>query len=192
MFAMRSLPALKQWLAAVLPVSLLVTLFPVAAAASFTITTVSLPGGVDGTAYSQQLTSSGGTGAVTWKLGSEGSLVSGLSLSSSGLVSGTPTGSTNGPGNFTVVATDSASNVATAEIPYIINPENGSFKVTTTSLPNGLQNQAYSFQLSSTGGTGTVAWKLTTGNGGNGLPPGLSLAPNGEISGTPPNLGTFN
>lgn len=124
---MRSLPAFKQWLAVVLPVSLSVTMISAAAASTLTITTASLAGGVDGTAYSQQLTSTGGTGKVTWKLANDSSLVAGLGLSTSGLVSGTPTASTNGPGNFTVVATDSASpaNTATAVIPYIINPSSG-------------------------------------------------------------------
>jgi hypothetical protein len=169
-------------------------MIPAAAAASLTITTGSLANGVDGTAFAQQLTSTGGTGTVTWKLASGSSLVTGLKLSAAGVVSGTATGSTNGPGTFSVVATDSASpaHTATAEIPYIVNPSNGGFKVSTTSLTNANQNVKYSFQLASTGGTGKVTWSLIGGNGANGLSPGLTVASTGVLSGTPKNLGEFN
>ena len=191
---MRIPRAYATWLAVIIPVSLPFAMVPAAAAASLTITTGSLPNGVDGVAFSSQLNSTGGTGAVTWKLASGSALVTGLKLSATGMVSGTPTGSTEGPATFSVVATDSAStaNTATAQIPYIINPENGAFRVSTTSLPNALQNSSYSTQLASTGGTGTVTWKVIPGNGANGLSPGLNLASNGVLSGKPQNLGEFN
>ncbi len=54
------------------------------------VTTDSLPGGEEGIAYTQQLESSGGTGAKIWS-DKNGDLAStGLSLSSTGLLSGTP------------------------------------------------------------------------------------------------------
>lgn len=87
------------------------------------ITTKSLASGVVGTAYSAQLASSGGTGKVTWKLASGSSLVTGLTLSTAGAISGTPAAATSGTGSFTVIATDSASpaHTATAPIAYTIN-----------------------------------------------------------------------
>jgi hypothetical protein len=55
-----------------------------------TITTSSpLPSGLVGTAYSQTLTASGGTTPYTWAI-SSGSLPSGLDLSTSGTITGTP------------------------------------------------------------------------------------------------------
>lgn len=68
------------------------------------ITTTSLPDGKVGVAYSQALAATGTT-PITWTLES-GSLPAGLSLSSSGIISGTPT--TAGTFTFTVKATNSA------------------------------------------------------------------------------------
>jgi len=79
---------------------------PLQSAAPLIITTESLPDGEVGTVYSQQLTSTGGTGTVTWSdlnLNLDGT---GLSLSAAGLVSGTPT--TAGVINFTARAQDQA------------------------------------------------------------------------------------
>jgi len=59
--------------------------------------------------------------------------------------------------------------------------------ITTTTLPNGTVNTAYSQTLTSTGGTGTVTWSLDSGS----LPPGLSLNSSGTISGTPTTAGTY-
>ena len=68
------------------------------------------------------------------------------------------------------------------------------FKITTSSLPSATLGIAYSAQLQSTGGIGSVTWSICTdcppmGN----LPAGLSLDGNsGLISGTPTALGTFS
>jgi poly(beta-D-mannuronate) lyase len=69
------------------------------------ITTTSLPDATVDTSYSQTLTASGGNGTLTWSVGS--GLPSGVSLSSSGVLSGTPTAT--GTYNFTVTVTDSDS-----------------------------------------------------------------------------------
>lgn len=66
----------------------------------------SLPGGTAGTAYSKTITASGGTSPYTFAKTS-GTLPAGLILSSSGVLSGTPT--TANTYSFTVTATDSAS-----------------------------------------------------------------------------------
>ncbi len=59
--------------------------------------------------------------------------------------------------------------------------------VTTTSLPDGVLNTAFTTALQSIGGTGVVTWSLTTGT----LPAGLTLNPGtGAIAGTPTAAGT--
>jgi hypothetical protein len=68
------------------------------------ITTSSLPSATVGTAYSASLTATGGTPPYAWTVTS-GSLPTGLSLSSAGAVTGTP--STQGSATFTVRVTDS-------------------------------------------------------------------------------------
>src|SRR6185437_3706188 len=151
----------------------------------FVVATNTLPGGQVGTAYSQQLASSGGVGGVTWAV-SSGSLPTSLSLSSGGLISGTPT--VNGTFTFTVLATDSASNTAPQTFTIIITPL--PLSITTTSpLPNGTQGSAYSTTLAATGGATPYTWAVTAGS----LPAGLSLDPvSGIISVTDVNAETQN
>ena len=53
---------------------------------------------------------------------------------------------------------------------------------------SGIVNQSYTATLEATGGIGTKTFSITNGL----LPPGLSLDPNGTISGTPIQDGTFH
>jgi hypothetical protein len=87
-----------------------------------TVTTSSLPGASAGTAYSQALAATGGTGTgYTWSI-SAGTLPAWASLNSStGVISGSPSGS--GTASFTAKVTDSGSNTATRAL-----------SITTTSL----------------------------------------------------------
>jgi hypothetical protein len=78
-------------------------------AGALAITTSSLPAATSGTAYSATLTASGGSG-YSWSI-IAGSLPVWASLSSGGLISGTPSGS--GTASFTVRVTDSAGDTAT-------------------------------------------------------------------------------
>jgi hypothetical protein len=71
--------------------------FTITVTAALTITTATtLPNGTVGTPYSQTLTAAGGSGALTWSI-STGALPGGITLSSAGSLSGTPTV----PGTFT-------------------------------------------------------------------------------------------
>lgn len=69
-----------------------------------TVTTTSLSDGVVGTAYSQTLSATGGSNPLTWSTVT-GTLPAGLTLSTAGVISGTPT--TAATSNFTVRVTDS-------------------------------------------------------------------------------------
>jgi hypothetical protein len=75
------------------------------------ITTTSLTGATVGSSYSQTLAASGGTTPYSWSLvAGLGTLPPGLSLSTGGAITGTPT--TAGTYNFTVKVNDSASGSA--------------------------------------------------------------------------------
>ena len=89
-------------------------------AAPPTITTTSpLPIGEIGIAYSEALQASGGSGTyTTWSITS-GTLPDGLSLSSAGVISGTPT--TAGAPSFTVKVTDSLGGTATKDLSVTIS-----------------------------------------------------------------------
>ena len=56
---------------------------------------------------------------------------------------------------------------------------NGGITITTPSLPDGTVGASYQATLSATGGTPPYKWT------GSGIPDGLTLASNGELSGTP-------
>jgi len=145
------------------------------------ITTTTLPVGVTGTAYSQQLAYINGSGTAVWSI-SAGSLpsASGLTLSSSGLISGTPVVA-NTSYIFSVVVTVGTQVSAPVQLTLsTIAP----LVVTTTTLPSGRVGVAYSQQLALSGGNGgTATWSIVSGS----LPTssGLTLSSSGLISGTP-------
>ncbi|MEO8614603.1 MAG: putative Ig domain-containing protein, partial [Luteolibacter sp.] len=146
------------------------------------ITTFSLPAGKVGDAYIQTLAATGGASPYTWSLVS-GTLPSGLTLSSGGVIAGTP--GSQGTSNFTigVAGTDTAS--STASYTLVINSLQGP-SITTASLPGGTVGTAYNQSLAATGGATPYTWSLVSGT----LPSGLSLSSGGVISGTPGAQGT--
>jgi hypothetical protein len=84
--------------------AIFITQFTVSGTSLISITTnATLPSGTVGTLYSQTLTASGGVTPYTWTLIS-GALPAGLSLTSAGVISGTPTSS--GAVSFAVSVTD--------------------------------------------------------------------------------------
>ena len=95
------------------------------------VATLSLPNGTTNVAYSQQLQAIGGTSPYTWTKTS-GTLPAGLSLTTSGLISGTPTATvTNTPLTFKV--TDSLSATASASLTLTINLPTGPASIAATS-----------------------------------------------------------
>ncbi len=101
----------------------------------------------------------------------------GLTLSSTGVLSGTPTIA----GTFPVVIT--ATNAAgSATRDFTLTVVAPALKITTTSLPTGRVGAAYSATLVADGGTTPYTWKLARGWT---LPKGLALSKAGVISGTP-------
>jgi hypothetical protein len=146
------------------------------------ITTTSLPNWTANlSGYSQTINAVGGTGTITFSL-SAGTLPSGLTLSTAGILSGTPT--TAGSFTFTVTATDSVGGSAGQGYTVIINPV---VTVTTTTLPTWTASFAgYNQTIAATGGTGSLAFS-STGT----LPGGLMFSSGGVLSGTPTTAGSF-
>ena len=151
---------------------------------ALTITTSSLASGTDGKAYSQSLVASGGTSPYTWSVTS-GSLPAGLTLSSGGVIAGTPTAS--GTSTFTVSLSDSGSPVQTKSATLSITVAGPTLTITSSTLAAATVSTAYTQTLSASGGTSPYTWSITSGS----LPAGLTLSAGGVITGTPTAAGTY-
>jgi hypothetical protein len=144
------------------------------------ITTAALPSGNVSIPYSQQLTYTGGAGgAVSWAIVS-GALPSssGLTLSTNGLISGTPALATSY--TFSVAVTVGTQTSAPQAYTLLIN----NLIVTSSASASGEAGLPFSFNLTARGGTPPYTWSLT--NTSASLPAGLNLNPaTGAITGSP-------
>jgi hypothetical protein len=132
----------------------------------------------DKSGYSQTISTSGGTGAITFSV-SVGSLPNGLSLNSStGEISGTPTIANTF--NFTIKATDSLGANTSKAYQIVIN---GVVTVSPATLPDSTVGVVYNQVITASGGTGSKTMTVANySDGGTGL-----AAP-----GTSANTVTFN
>lgn len=152
------------------------------------ISSVTLPAATSGQSYAGSLTASGGASPYTWSI-AKGSLPTGLSLSSSGAVTGKPT--VTGTFSFTAAVTDSTKPTAESQstaTSITVASAAPKLAIATSALPSGTSGTAYSAGFTATGGTKAYTWSIS----GN-LPAGLTLAATtGIISGTPTASGTFS
>jgi len=148
-----------------------------------TITTTSLPTGLVGTAYSALVVAAGGTSPYTFSITS-GSLPTWATLNpNTGAITGMPT--TAGTSPFTVSVTDSSTPTPQTVTQPLSITIYSVLAITTTSLPNGSVNTAYSGAVGATGGTSPYTFSIT-----GSLPAGLSLnSSSGAITGTPTTAG---
>ena len=132
-----------------------------------TVTTATLPNGTVGTAYSQTLTATGDT-PITWSIDT-GSLPDGLTLSTAGVIAGTP--ETANTFNFTVKATN-ATGSGTKALSIVIAPsgsESGDVDLTGTITISPNTDVEINTELTATySGSETVTyqWKKDGGNVG--------------------------
>jgi hypothetical protein len=154
------------------------------------LTTSPLPDGTTNHSYSIALAASGGTPGYTWSL-APGSpqLPAGLTLSTGGIISGTPT-TVVGPVNLVIQVQDSGSaaqgsqQTTTKTLSITVNVAPTPLQITSTSpLTAGTINAPYFAALTGNGGTTPYTWAVKAGSS---LPPGLTLGTaNGFIQGTP-------
>ncbi|NHQ93027.1 autotransporter domain-containing protein, partial [Janthinobacterium lividum] len=157
-------------------------------APTVTLAPTSVAGAIVGTAYSQTLTASGGKASYTYDIVPGGTLPPGISLSSGGVLSGTPTAA--GTFNFTARAKDSStgSGPYSGSQAYTLTVAAPTLVIAPTALPAMMVGVAFSDSITTTGGTATYGYDITTGN----APAGLTLAANGTLSGTPTTAGAYN
>lgn len=143
-----------------------------------------LPPAVATTAYSNTLSVQSGTGPYMFTLDS-GALPAGLSLSSVGVISGTPTTASLTPASFAVKVVDAAS--ATIIRGFSLFVGSAALSITPTSLPDATVGSAYSQAIVASGGTSPYTYAIV----GGGLPPGLSIV-GGVVTGTPTTAGNYS
>jgi hypothetical protein len=129
------------------------------------------------------------TGFPTPSLEEAGALPGGVTFvdnhDGTATLSGTPTDA--GTFTITVTASNGVAPDASTTFTLTVAPP---VSVTTTSLPGGQVGVTYHASLSATGGVAPYRWSISAGS----LPAGLSLAPDGTISGVPsgnPGTSTF-
>lgn len=171
--------------------------------AALSITTsTTLPNGYAGTVYSQTLAASGGTGTgYTWSVTSGSSNLSALNitLSSAGVLTGTPSGT--GSATFTAQVKDSANNTATQSFTLTVLAGLSLPAPNPSSLGGATVYQSYTGSISASGGASPYTWTVNGSavptNGStvalaSGL--GLSVSNNGSavlnVTGTPTGTGT--
>jgi hypothetical protein len=166
---------------------------PSAVALRFTDESYFVPRGTVGDPYSHWFRGASGCGpALPYQFRVvSGGLPPGLSLDRSGHLHGVPTHA--GSWTFWVELSDEdppsadwcRPAKAQREFTVHITPA-ASMSITTASAPPATVGAAYSSGLTAQGG-GPTTWSVVAGQ----LPPGLTLASNGAISGTPTTAGTY-
>lgn len=145
---------------------------------TITVTTNSLPAARSGTAYSAQLQQSGAS-SPSWAL-SSGSLPSGMFLSSSGLISGTPNVTGSYPFQVECAQPGYTSGFASLTL-TVNNGGGGSLSIVTTSLPQATVGGALSGQrIEASGGTPPYAFQTVSG-----APSWFRMDSDGNVTGTP-------
>jgi hypothetical protein len=151
----------------------------------FTITTSILPTALVNAAYSTQLTAANGVGTLNWSTTS--GMPPGLTLSSSGQISGTPTSITDAL--LSVSVTDSSSPIKTVSKNLTLLAA-GLFVDLRQGQVGVFYDNFIEFQESAE----PVSWSLLSGS----LPPGVQMAPFStgssqlNFTGTPTQAGMFN
>ncbi|MGE0622637.1 MAG: putative Ig domain-containing protein [Pseudomonadales bacterium] len=141
---------------------------------------VFLPSGEVGSAYSAGVTASGGAGPYGWSLIS-GLLPPGIMFDSDGVFSGTPSDAAGSPFNFGVMVTDAVGAMDTLDLSIVVT-DPPPLAIDAITLPDGEVGTTYATQsFTASNGTAPYSWSISAGA----LPPGLSLASNGTLSGTP-------
>jgi len=149
--------------------------FSLTVAAFATLNTVLSDASV-GVPYSQTLFT---FGTATWALAAGSTPPPGMTASSNGVISGTPT--TPGTFPFVLVESDGTSSVTLSFTLRVSSIAIADSQI----LPVAIVGAPYTFTFTSTGSGATKMWSAT------GLPPGLAISTDGSILGTPGSAGNF-
>jgi hypothetical protein len=147
------------------------------------ITSTSPLTAVAGNLFSATLEAVGGGGGYSWTM--DGTLPTGLGWAD-GTISGTA--QQQETVTITVGVTSQDGQTTTKDFEIRVVDQNAPLTVETPSTPGGERGIYYSTQLEASGGDRNYTWSLAPGEE---LPPGLTLASDGTISGTPTLAGSY-
>jgi len=154
------------------------------AAPTLTLTPATLPASTAGTVYTQALSADGGVAPYSFAL-SAGTLPAGLTLTSSGTLSGTPTEA--GTFNVSVTATDTYGQAVTGAYALDVAQPTLTLAPGGGALPNATAGVAFSQSLAVSGGSAPYTATLS-----GALPTGITFNPATlAFAGTPTESGTF-
>lgn len=143
------------------------------------------PRAIVGVPYTYAFRSDNGVGTVNWSV-LNGTLPSGLSLSTAGVLSGTPTAPAQG--TFTLRVLDGASPANSSERAFNLTVEADTVPaINTAPLPQAQRGEPYNTALGVLDGNGPFTWSLISGT----LPVGMEINANGDLLGTPGESGVF-
>jgi hypothetical protein len=147
-----------------------------------TVVTRRLPYGIAGIEYSFQLEATLGTttGTISW---TGSGLPRGLTLSTGGLIAGTPAAASTSTVN---VAVSSGMEMSGRSLVLTVR-DSGALAITPDPLPHAMLGQPYQHSFGVIGGLQPITWSVDQGA----LPPPLSLTADGQIVGTPVLAGSF-
>lgn len=140
-------------------------------------TTTSLPDATIGLPYNQAISATGGTAPYSFFISSAQQPPAGLALSTSGVISGTPSATAN-TASFTVQIRDNSQPAQANSTPLGLAV---TLEITTTSLPDAIVGEPYDQQLQAHGGQLPYGnWRRT----GGALPAGIAdPTPGGLVGG---------
>src|SRR5512140_1412215 len=160
--------------------------YPFKVYAAPTFASATIPDAVVGSSYTATLVVNGGKPPLVYTALSTDLPPELTFNTSNGSITGTPASARSF--SLTVQVQDanraSAQQAFSAQIISTGQPP----QITTASLAAGLVGRSYSQVLAATGGQGALSWSATPGT----LPPGLTLAANGALTGTPTQAGTYS
>lgn len=142
------------------------------------LTSSPLPTARTNVPYTTTLTAVGGRTPYTWTV-LDGDFSDGLTLSTSGVLSGTST--SIGTATATVQVKDADNKTDTRVFELTISD----LDIATTTLPTGVKGTAYSAPLAATGGVEPYTWTIQ----GGAAPAGISLTAGGTFTGIPTTAG---
>jgi hypothetical protein len=152
---------------------------------SISVTNPSVTTGTVDTPFSQNFTESGAIGVANFSLAS-GTLPAGLTLSTTGILSGTP----QAPGTFTitVIVTD-ANGCSGTSAPYTLTVGCQTITVNNPASHSATYGTPFSasFGQSGVGTHGPAVFSIASGA----LPAGVTLSASGVLSGSPSQTGSF-